>query len=134
MTVNSVIETDFIPVRPEMTLGHLVKNAIAESSRSMFPVVNKDGVLLGLVLVDNIRNIMFRPELYERFHVSRFMVSAPAKIVDGMPMEQIMRIFDDTKAWNLPVVNEEGKYIGFVSKSKIFNAYREVLVGTFSGD
>ena len=100
----------------------------------MFPVVNKDGVLLGLVLVDNIRNIMFRPELYERFHVSRFMVSAPAKIVEGMPMEQIMRIFDDTKAWNLPVVNEEGKYIGFVSKSKIFNAYREVLVGTFSGD
>ena len=51
-----------------------------------------------------------------------------------MPMEQIMRMFDDTKAWNLPVVNEEGKYIGFVSKSKIFNAYREVLVGTFSGD
>lgn len=134
MTVNSVIETDFIPVRPEMTLGELVKNAIAESSRSMFPVVNKDGVLLGLVLVDNIRNIMFRPELYERFHVSRFMVSAPAKIVEGMPMEQIMRMFDDTKAWNLPVVNEEGKYIGFVSKSKIFNAYREVLVGTFSGD
>lgn len=134
MTVNSVIETDFIPVSPEMTLGHLVKNAIAESSRSMFPVVNTDGVLLGLVLVDNIRNIMFRPELYERFHVSRFMVSAPAKIVEGMPMEQIMRMFDDTKAWNLPVVNEEGKYIGFVSKSKIFNAYREVLVGTFSGD
>ena len=62
------------------------------------------------------------------------MVSAPAKIVEGMPMEQIMRMFDDTKAWNLPVVNEEGKYIGFVSKSKIFNAYREVLVGTFSGD
>ena len=77
---------------------------------------------------------MFRPELYSRFKVSSFMASAPAKIVTDMPMEKIMQIFDDTKAWNLPVVDNEGHYIGFVSKSKIFNAYREVLVDTFSGD
>lgn len=134
MTVGSVIETDFIPVHPDMTLGDVVKEAIAKSPRSMFPVVNSEGVLLGLVLVDNIRNIMFRPELYERFRVSRFMVSAPAKIINDMPMEKIMHIFDDTKAWNLPVVDSEDKYIGFVSKSKIFNAYREVLVDTFTGD
>ena len=100
-----------------MTLGELVKNAIAESLRSMFPVVNKDGVLLGLVLVDNIRNIMFRPELYERFHVSRFMVSAPAKIVEGMPMEQIMRMFDDTKAWNLISSVKFDYKIGYFFKS-----------------
>ncbi len=77
---------------------------------------------------------MFRPELYNRFHVSKFMVSAPAKICIGTPMEQIMGIFDDTKAWNLPVVDEEGRYVGFMSKSKIFNSYREVLVENFSGD
>ena len=134
MNVGSVIETDFIAVRPDMSLGDVVKEAIAKSSRSMFPVVNTEGVLLGIVLVDNIRNIMFRPELYERFRVSRFMVSPPARIVNDMPMEKIMHIFDDTKAWNLPVVDTEGKYIGFVSKSKIFNAYREVLVDTFTGD
>ena len=134
MNVGSVIETDFIAVRPYMSLGDVVKEAIAKSSRSMFPVVNTEGVLLGIVLVDNIRNIMFRPELYERFRVSRFMVSPPARIVNDMPMEKIMHIFDDTKAWNLPVVDTEGKYIGFVSKSKIFNAYREVLVDTFTGD
>ncbi|ETK02449.1 chloride channel protein [Tannerella sp. oral taxon BU063 isolate Cell 2] len=134
MNVGSVIETDFIAVRPDMSLGDVVKEAIAKSSRSMFPVVNTEGVLLGIVLVDNIRNIMFRPELYERFRVSRFMVSSPARIVNDMPMEKIMHIFDDTKAWNLPVVDTEGKYIGFVSKSKIFNAYREVLVDTFTGD
>ena len=97
-------------------------------------VIDERGILLGLVLLDNIRNIMFRPELYNRFHVSKFMVSAPAKIQVGTPMEQIMRIFDDTKAWNLPVVDEEGRYIGFMSKSKIFNSYREVLVENFSGD
>ena len=134
MTVGSVIETDFIAVRPDMSLGDVVKEAIAKSSRSMFPVVDTEGVLLGIVLVDNIRNIMFRPELYERFRVSRFMVSPPARIVNDMPMEKIMHIFDDTKAWNLPVVDTEGTYIGFVSKSKIFNAYREVLVDTFTGD
>lgn len=134
MNVGSVIETDFIAVRPDMSLGDVVKEAIAKSSRSMFPVVNTEGVLLGIVLVDNIRNIMFRPELYERFRVSRFMVSPPARIVNDMPMEKIMHIFDDTKAWNLPVVDTEGIYIGFVSKSKIFNAYREVLVDTFTGD
>ncbi len=134
MNVGSVIETDFIAVRPDMSLGDVVKEAIAKSSRSMFPVVNAEGVLLGIVLVDNIRNIMFRPELYERFRVSRFMVSPPARIVNDMPMEKIMHIFDDTKAWNLPVVDTEGTYIGFVSKSKIFNAYREVLVDTFTGD
>ena len=134
MNVGSVIETDFIAVRPNMSLGDVVKEAIAKSSRSMFPVVDTEGVLLGIVLVDNIRNIMFRPELYERFRVSRFMVSPPARIVNDMPMEKIMHIFDDTKAWNLPVVDTEGTYIGFVSKSKIFNAYREVLVDTFTGD
>lgn len=62
------------------------------------------------------------------------MVSAPARIYLSMPMDQIMKIFDDTKAWNLPVVDESGRYIGFMSKSKIFNSYREVLVDNFSGD
>ncbi|MDR3262265.1 MAG: chloride channel protein [Tannerella sp.] len=134
LKINSVIETDFVTVRPDMTLGEIVRDAIARSSRSMFPVVDKNNVLLGLVLVDNIRNIMFRPELYERFKVSKFMVFAPEKIYIDMPMERIMQIFDDTKAWNLPVVDKDGRYMGFVSKSKIFNSYREVLVDTFSGD
>ena len=77
---------------------------------------------------------MFRPELYNRFKVSKFMVSAPAKILVNTPMDKIMETFDDTKAWNLPVVDERGHYIGFMSKSKIFNSYREVLVDNFSGD
>ncbi|MDR2472779.1 MAG: chloride channel protein [Tannerella sp.] len=134
LKMDNFIETDFIKVSPNMTLGDIVRTAVAQSSRSMFPVVESNGRLSGIVMVDNIRNIMFRPELYDRFYVSRFMVSPPAKIIYDMPMDKIMKIFDDTKAWNLPVVNEEGVYLGFVSKSKIFNAYREVLVETFSGD
>ncbi len=133
LNTDGVIERDFLTVSPEMSLGDVVK-VIARSGRNTFPVIDERGILLGLVLLDNIRNIMFRPELYNRFHVSKFMVSAPAKIQVGTSMEQIMRVFDDTKAWNLPVVDEEGRYIGFMSKSKIFNSYREVLVENFSGD
>ena len=133
LKMDDVIEKDFEVVNPHMSLGDLVK-VIARSSRNAFPVVDDKGVLLGIVQLDNIRNIMFRPELYERFHVSKFMVSAASKIEINKSMEQIMRIFDDTKAWNLPVVDMHGRYIGFVSKSKIFNSYREVLVENFSGD
>ena len=133
LQVNAVIETDLKEVRPEMTLGDLVK-VIAQSTRNVFPVIDNDNVLRGVVLLDNIRNIMFRPELYDRFKVKKFMVSPPAKINVTMTMEKIMQLFEDTKAWNLPVVDAEGRYLGFISKSKIFNAYREVLQEHFSGD
>ncbi|WP_085535863.1 chloride channel protein [Massilibacteroides vaginae] len=133
LNANSMIEKDFVVVSPNMSLGDMVK-VISESRRNVFPVVDDKDILVGVVLLDDIRNIMFRPELYERFHVFKFMVSAPGKIFINTPMEKIMGIFDDTKAWNLPVVDEKGHYIGFMSKSKIFNSYREVLVDNFSGD
>jgi CIC family chloride channel protein len=133
LNVGTVIENDFKVVHPKMTLGDVVK-VIAKSRRNVFAVTDDDGVLRGIVLLDDIRNIMFRPELYGRFKVKKFMVSPPAKINIEMPMEKIMQIFDDTKAWNLPVIDGKGKYLGFVSKSKIFNAYREVLVDNFSDE
>jgi len=133
LNVESVIENDVKEVHPEMTLGDMVK-VIADSHRNIFAVTDDDEILRGVVLLDDIRNIMFRPELYDRFKVKKFMTSPPAKINIQMPMEKIMKIFDDTHAWNLPVIDTQGKYLGFVSKSKIFNAYREVLVDNFSDD
>lgn len=127
LKMDSVIEKDFLTVHPEMSLGDMVK-VISQSHRNIFPVVDKEEHLLGIVSLDDIRNIMFRPELYDRFYVSRFMSMPVARIVVGMNMETVMKTFDDTNAWNLPVVDEEGKYVGFVSKSKIFNSYRRVLV------
>jgi len=132
MKMENVVEKDFVTVHPEMDLGELVK-AISTSHRNVFPVTDKNGVLLGIVLLDDIRNIMFRQELYHRFKVEKFMISPPARINVTDSMEEVMKKFDDTKAWNLPVINEEGKYKGFVSKSKIFNSYRQVLVD-FSED
>ncbi|NLE32878.1 MAG: chloride channel protein [Bacteroidales bacterium] len=127
MKVENVVETDFDVVNPSMYLGNLVK-VIATARRNVFPVVDDDNVLQGIVLLDDIRNIMFRTELYYRFKVQKLMISPPAKIRIDDPMDQVMRTFDDTNAWNLPVVDADDHYLGFVSKSKIFNAYRNVLV------
>lgn len=125
LKIDSVIETDFKTVRPEMNLREMV-DVISQSNRNLFPVVNDDNILIGVVLLDDIRNIMFRPELYKRMLVNKFMSAPPAKIEIGESMENVMKLFDRTGAWNLPVV-EQGRYIGFVSKSKIFNSYRRVL-------
>jgi CIC family chloride channel protein len=128
LKMDNVIENDLEVVYPEMTLGELVK-VISHSNRNIFPVVKRStGVLIGIVPLDEVRNIMFRPELYDRFTVQKLMISIPAKININMPMEKVMDVFEDTGAWNLPVVDDAGKYIGFVSKSKIFNSYRRVLV------
>ena len=127
LKMDAVIEKDLECVTPNMYLGDLVK-VISRSSRNIFPVVDDMNVFLGIVLLDDIRNIMFRPEFYNRFQVNTIMTYPPGKIVLGESMEQVMNIFDTTQAWNLPVVDENGIYVGFVSKSKIFNSYRKVLV------
>jgi CIC family chloride channel protein len=126
LKVGNVIETDFLAVSPEMTLKEMV-DVIAKSNRNLFPVLNERKELLGVVLLDDIRNIMFRPDLYRKMVVSKFMAMPPAKIVVTDGMDKVMKTFDDTGAWNLPVVDENGVYVGFVSKSKIFNSYRRVL-------
>ena len=125
LKMDSVIERDFTEVHPEMTLKEMV-HVISESNRNLYPVTDKDGRLLGVVLLNDIRNIMFRPDLYNKMYVRKFMCMPPAKIEVGDNMENVMKTFDRTNAWNLPVV-ENGKYVGFVSKSKIFNSYRRVL-------
>jgi len=128
LKMENVIETDLKILYPKMTLGELVK-VISQSKRNIFPVVNPvTNVLMGVVLLDEVRNIMFRPDLYERFTVQRLMISPPATINENLAMERVMEIFEDTGAWNLPVVDNQKRYVGYVSKSKIFNSYRHVLV------
>ena len=127
LKMENVLETDFITVFPEMTLGELVK-VISQSHRNMFPVIDHEGHLKGLLLLDEVRNIMFQPRLYKRFTVGQLMTSPWAILSFDMPMEKVMEKFEDTGAWNLPVVDQDRRYLGFVSKSKIFNSYRHVLV------
>lgn len=131
LKIDQLLEKDIPTVTPEMTLGEMVK-VIATSERNIFPVVNNNNVLQGLVMMNDIRNIMFRPELYDKFTVNKFMVGAPAKIDINSSMEEVMDTFENTKAWNLPVVDKEGVYKGILSQSSVFNSYREVLVEHYS--
>ncbi len=127
LKMENVLETDLTTIYPEMTLGELVK-VIADSHRNIFPVIDHEGHLKGVLLLDEVRNIMFQPRLYKRFTVGQLMTSPEAILTFDMPMEKVMETFEDTGAWNLPVVDGERRYLGFVSKSKIFNSYRHVLV------
>lgn len=126
MKMGKVIETDLKRVNPNATLGELVK-IISHSQRNIFPVVDEDEKLLGIVLLDDIRDIMFNPEMYDDTYVWSLMIMPPAILDVDAPMDTVMRKFEETGAWNLPVVQDE-KYLGFVSKAKIFNVYRRVLV------
>jgi len=127
MKMDSVVETDFVAVHPEMDMGQLV-GEIARSKRNLFPVLDDGNHLIGVVSLESIRNIMFRRELYHRFYVRKLMELPPARLSVNDSMDAVMKKFDETGAWNLPVEDEEGRYVGFVSKSKIFGSYRSVLL------
>ena len=127
MNIESIMETNFLTVRPDMDLMQLVKT-VSKSNRNLFPVIDGDEKLIGIVNLNDIRNVMFRQELYHRLYVESFMVKPKALIITSDSMEQVMEKFDQTGAWNLPVVDEEYRYKGFVSKSKMLNTYRQVMV------
>jgi CIC family chloride channel protein len=126
MKLGKVIETDLKKVGPDDTLGELVK-VISHSRRNIFPVVEEDGQLLGIVLLDDIRHIMFNTEMHDNTYVRSLMIMPPTVVNYDDPMEVVMKKFEETSAWNLPVL-QDGKYLGFVSKSKIFSTYRRVLI------
>ena len=127
MSMDDLIEKDFLTVTPDMTLGELV-STIAKARRNIFPVVDGAGHLKGIIQMDDIRNIMFRQELYRRYTCQQLMVDPPCVINIMESMMAVMRKFDETNAWNLPVESKDGKFLGFISKSRVFSTYRQVLV------
>lgn len=127
MSMDDLIEKDFLTVTPDMTLGELV-STIAKARRNIFPVVDGAGHLKGIIQMDDIRNIMFRQELYRRYTCQQLMVDPPCIINIMESMMAVMRKFDETNAWNLPVESKDGKFLGFISKSRVFSTYRQVLV------
>ena len=130
MDLDSVIEHNFITITPSMKLGEMLKKAVAKSSRNLYPVVNKNGEFIGVVLLDDIRDIMFNKKMYKKIHVRDIMHRTPDIIyydTDTMPV--IMKKFTGSSAWNLPVI-KDGKYYGFISKSKLLTAYRRRLIDT----
>lgn len=126
LKTSDLIESDFMPVKIDASLGELVE-VVATSKRNIFPVVDDRNHFHGYVSLEDIRQDMFHPELYDRMHVYNFMVSAPAYVYIDEKMDRVMDKFEKTMAWNLPVVDHDRTYVGFVSKSKIFSAYRDQL-------
>ncbi|NHB68743.1 chloride channel protein [Perlabentimonas gracilis] len=127
LRLGNVVEKDFSVVHSTDSLGKLVRT-ISQSRRNIFPVVDEVDELIGIVLLDDVRELMFDTDKYESTKVKELMTTPPEFIVIDEPMEKVMDKFETTGAWNLPVIDGDKKYVGFVSKSKIFSAYRNVLV------
>lgn len=128
LDIDKVIETNFVLLTPEMKLGEIVKNAVAKSSRNHFPVVNDDKEFLGILTLNDIRSIMFDVSLYEKINVNDLMHSASDIIYyEKDSNEEILNKFKSTGAWNLVVI-KNGKYFGFISKSRMLTAYRRQLI------
>lgn len=131
LKTSKVVETDFQIILPNATLRELVA-LVAQSKRNIFPVVDQN-LLVGIILLDNIREIMFKNEMYDKILVKELMRTPPATIAPDEDMQSVMKKFDETGAWNLPVINE-GRYIGFISKSSIFIQYRSRLISTTNNE
>ncbi|MGL4955821.1 MAG: chloride channel protein [Bacteroidales bacterium] len=127
LKADEVIEHDFSPINANSTLGEMVA-VIAKSKRNVFPIVNHKKQLVGIVLLDDVRKDMFNPKKYTTATVLDYMTQPPDSVIEGENMEAVLEKFETSGAWNLPVENAKGQYIGFVSKSKIFSAYRNMLV------
>ena len=125
MQLSKVIETDLLSIDEDANLGDLI-HVISKSKRNIYPVLTEEGFLIGVVLLDQVRDIMFNKEMYDT-PISNLMIMPPASISFEDSMETVLKKFTETGVWNLPVL-DNGKYIGFVSKAKLFSAYRQLLV------
>ena len=132
MSMDSVIDKDFISVSPDMPLGKLV-NVISKSHSSFIPVLNSGGELLGEVDITKIRHIMFRTELYTKFHVQQIMTPVPAKLSINDRMEDVMRKFEIKNTNYLPVVDTDNHLTGYISRTRAFSMYRK-MVEDFSNE
>ena len=129
MDLHTVVEQNFVVVHPEMNLGEIVQSAVIKSNRNIFPVVDpKTDELVGIILLDDLRPVMFDQSLYKSI-TARDLMQNPPEIVylETDKTTDVMKKFQDTGAWNLPVV-KENRYFGFISKSKLLTAYRRKLI------
>lgn len=129
--VNKVLETDFQTLRPSQSLGEVIE-VISKSKRNIFPVVDKDNILIGVILLDSIREIMFKTDLYDKLKANELMRLPKAVVTADEDMIKVMKKFENTQSWNLPVIGENNVYLGIVSKSTILNKYRSILIKSSS--
>lgn len=127
LNLESLIERDYKTVTTDMKLGNLIP-VIVKSHRNIFPVVDASGKLLGVVSLDSVRLYIFRPELYRQYTLGQFMKEPPAVLMVSDSPKTAATKFEETGAWNLPVVDENHHYLGFISRSGLFTTYRSTLL------
>lgn len=126
MGMQSVVEKDYHSVSPDLPMGKLVSE-ISRSNNNFLPVVNQAGVLLGIIDITRIRHIIFRSELYTRFKVKQLMLQPSAVLSDHEPMQEVMKKFDETDAAQLPVVDVNGVLKGYISRTRLYSTYRQIV-------
>ena len=126
LRLDELMETDFVRLKEHFTLGDVV-SIIASARRNIFPVIDNFGRLLGIVQLDDLREDMFKREKWGR-PITHYMIQPPDKILEHELVQEVLPRFEQNHTWMLPVVDKENRYRGFISKSKILNAYREQLV------
>jgi CIC family chloride channel protein len=126
MNMDSVMDRYSKYLTPELTLGEVVKQ-ISVSKHNVFPVLDPERKLLAVLYIDDIRHIMFRTELYQRYRVKDLMVEPAARLSTQDEMEGVVKVFERTGAWTLPVVDDEGHFVGFIRKSRVYTMYRQML-------
>ncbi len=132
LRLDQLMETDFIRIRETLTLGDIV-NIISSARRNIFPVLDNYGKLVGVVQLDDLRHDMFDRDKWHT-PILHYMIQPPDKILEHEMIQSIMPRFEQSNTWMLPVVDKENKYLGFISKSRILNAYREALVNVSQAD
>ena len=131
LRLETLIEKDATTIKEDATLGDLVK-VIANSKRNIIAVLDENQMLLGIVPLDSIRKIMFNQEMYDVTEVGSLMVLPPTYVYSTEPMEEVLKKFEDSGEWSLPVI-DDGQYKGFVLKNRLFSAYRQKMI-EFSED
>lgn len=126
MSLDSVIDRHYTWVKPDMELSQLV-HALSRSKQSLLPVLDNAGCLLGEIDLQKIRNIVFRTELYHHFTVAQLMSQPAAQLGVNDPMEDVMMTFDKTDAQTLPVVDVEGRLVGYITRSHLYTQYRQMV-------
>ena len=126
MSLEKIVEKNFSCLRPQMTLGEIV-DVVAHSTRNIFPVVSEENDMLGIITLDDIRQIMFDQSLYDKVSAEALMHKPAGQVEICDPMDKVAETFTNTGAWNLTVV-KDGKYVGFISKAKLFSVYRRMLL------
>ena len=132
MSMDKIIDHDFTSVEPDMEMGKLI-HAISSSRNDYIPVLDESRKLLGEIDINNLRHIIFRTELYHRFHVNQLMSPPAAMLGVNDPMEDVMKTFERTGAQYLPVVTIEGELVGYISRTRLYSMYRQ-FVADFSAE